>query len=62
MTIGAAAERSMSAGLFLVSLLPHAVTRDLEGAGHFIQEDAPGDIALAIREWCAQLPRTAHDR
>lgn len=31
--------------------LPRAVTRDLDGAGHFIQEDAPGEIAVAIREW-----------
>jgi haloalkane dehalogenase len=38
----------------LASLLPHAQTVDLEGAGHFIQEDAPGEIALAIREWATR--------
>ena len=38
----------------LASLLPHATTVDLDGAGHFIQEDAPGEIALAVREWAAR--------
>ena len=35
----------------LAGLLPRATTHDLVGAGHFIQEDAPGEIALAVREW-----------
>ena len=34
--------------------LPRATTHDLEGAGHFIQEDAPGDIALAVRQWASR--------
>ena len=39
----------------LASRLQHATLHDLEGAGHFIQEDAPGEIALAIREWAAEV-------
>jgi haloalkane dehalogenase len=35
----------------LAGLLPHAEVHPLPGAGHFIQEDAPDDIAAAIRAW-----------
>ena len=35
--------------------LARAVVHDLPEAGHFIQEDAPGEIALAIREWTARV-------
>ena len=38
----------------LAAELTAATTRDLQGAGHFIQEDAPGEIALAVR---AAFPR-----
>ncbi len=31
--------------------LPNHTTVMLEGAGHYIQEDAPGEIVAAIREW-----------
>ncbi len=34
-------------------LFPNHRTLLLEGAGHFIQEDAPAEIASAIREWLA---------
>ncbi len=34
--------------------LPRAETHLLEGAGHFIQEDAPGEIAAAVRSWWAR--------
>jgi haloalkane dehalogenase len=37
----------------LASLLPHAQVHVLHGAGHFIQEDAPGEIADAVRAWWA---------
>ena len=30
---------------------PHHRTVVLEGAGHYIQEDAPQEIVAAIREW-----------
>lgn len=33
------------------SLFPHHQTVLLENAGHFIQEDAPAQIAVAIRNW-----------
>ena len=33
--------------------LQRATLHDLPGAGHFIQEDAPGEIALAVRQWAA---------
>jgi haloalkane dehalogenase len=38
----------------LAAALPRAEVRVLEGAGHFIQEDAPGEIAAAVREWWAR--------
>ena len=41
----------------LAAELDDATVHPLEGAGHFIQEDAPGEIAAAIREWWAH---TAH--
>jgi haloalkane dehalogenase len=44
----------------LEAQLPHAETVTLEGAGHFIQEDAPGEIALAIREWAGGGRRDVH--
>jgi haloalkane dehalogenase len=31
--------------------LPHATQETLRGAGHFIQDDAPGEIAAAIARW-----------
>ena len=34
--------------------LPLAEVHLLRGAGHFIQEDAPGELAAAIREWWAR--------
>lgn len=33
------------------ALFPRAQTRVLEGAGHYVQEDAPDDIIGAIRAW-----------
>ena len=33
--------------------LPRAVIHPLRGAGHFIQEDAPDELAAAILEWWA---------
>lgn len=33
--------------------LPRAQVHPLRGAGHFIQEDAPGEIAAAVRAWWA---------
>ncbi len=42
----------------LIARLERPTAHDLPGAGHFIQEDAPQEIAGAIREWAAaQLPR-----
>jgi haloalkane dehalogenase len=32
-------------------VFPDHRTVELEGAGHYIQEDAPGEIVAAIREW-----------
>jgi haloalkane dehalogenase len=32
-------------------ILPYHTTRVLHGAGHYIQEDAPDEIAAAIRGW-----------
>ena len=37
----------------LASELERAEVHPLRGAGHFIQEDAPGEIAAAIRRWWA---------
>lgn len=33
------------------SALPRHVTVVVEGAGHFMQEDAPDEIAAALRRW-----------
>ena len=35
----------------MAAALPHAQVHVLEGAGHFIQEDAPEEIAAAIGAW-----------
>ena len=35
------------------SLFPHHRTVLLEGAGHYMQEDAPDEIVAAIRDWGA---------
>ena len=35
----------------LAAALPRAVVHPLAGAGHFIQEDAPAEIAAAVRRW-----------
>jgi haloalkane dehalogenase len=35
-------------------LFPDHQTVVLEGAGHYIQEDAPEEIVTAIRNWSAQ--------
>jgi haloalkane dehalogenase len=32
-------------------ILPNHRTTTLEGAGHYIQEDAPEEIVAAIRDW-----------
>lgn len=32
-------------------VFPDHRTVELEDAGHYIQEDAPGEIVTAIREW-----------
>ncbi|MDP9386295.1 MAG: alpha/beta hydrolase, partial [Actinomycetota bacterium] len=37
----------------LAAGLPRAVVHPLRGAGHFIQEDAPQEIAGAVQEWWA---------
>ena len=37
----------------LAGLLPRARVVELEGAGHFIQEDAPQELAAAVRSWLA---------
>jgi haloalkane dehalogenase len=34
-------------------VFPDHRTVSLEGAGHYIQEDAPGEIVAAIRDWAA---------
>jgi haloalkane dehalogenase len=39
-------------------LFPNHETVLLEGAGHYIQEDAPGEIIAAIGNWSAQLRAT----
>jgi haloalkane dehalogenase len=36
------------------SLLPNHTTVELAGAGHYIWEDAPAEIAAAIRDWWPQ--------
>lgn len=43
--------------------LPHHRTRVLQGAGHFIQEDAPEEIAGDVRAWWDEivLPTEAQD-
>lgn len=46
----------------LAAMLPHATCVDLEGAGHFIQEDAPGEIAAAVRDWAARALGRAGNR
>ena len=38
----------------LAAQLPHAELHTLRGAGHFIQEDAPEEIATAIRAWAGR--------
>jgi haloalkane dehalogenase len=35
----------------LARALPHAISETLAGAGHFIQDDAPEEIAAAIARW-----------
>lgn len=38
-------------------ILPNHTTHVLHGAGHFIQEDAPDEIAAAIRAWWPSVDR-----
>jgi haloalkane dehalogenase len=38
---------------------PRARTTILEGAGHYIQEDAPDEIAAAISAWWPEVDRGA---
>ena len=37
-------------------LFPNHLTVTLEGAGHYIQEDAPEEIVAAIRDWAPSPP------
>jgi haloalkane dehalogenase len=37
------------------ALFPDHRTVLIEGAGHYVQEDAPGEIVAAIREWAPRL-------
>ena len=37
----------------LAGLLPGAKVREIPGAGHEVNRDAPGELAAAIREFCA---------
>lgn len=39
-------------------ILPNHATHVLHGAGHFIQEDAPDEIAAAIRPWWPSVDRS----
>ena len=38
----------------LAAMLPHSEVHTLRGAGHFIQEDAPEEIAAAVRDWAVR--------
>jgi pimeloyl-ACP methyl ester carboxylesterase len=40
-------------------MLPHHETMLLPAAGHFLTEDAPVDVAAAIRRWYANLSGAA---
>ena len=37
----------------LAGLLPDAKVREIPGAGHEVNRDAPGELAAAIRKFCA---------
>lgn len=44
------------------ALFPEATTVTLGGAGHYIQEDAPDEMATAIRAWWAERVQRPCDR
>ena len=37
----------------LAGLLPDAKVREIPGAGHEVNRDAPGELAASIRKFCA---------
>ena len=41
------------------SLYPAAEVAHLQGVGQFIDEDAPGDVAAAVRDWWSRVPAAA---